>query len=339
MSISLNNAPLSNIEALSAQSQTVLQLIEGGASWLEQAIKQDEPVLEVNSESSLLQQIVSGLYNASTITINTLDVSVSVDKLLSMSSNDLRDLFHLSQQTDGKRAPSFTQLIDTYQLTTNEELANAYSQSKTKGLSGINFPLAGSKVEQKTLLELVQSPKLKNLKKNQIQALAKEADAQAQSFSSYIQLVNAHLERLPAENSRISPLPIAELTHDLIPIISGHLTCPVHPEPPTQLVLDAIIEHWHKAGKSIGVKDVFSAISQLVSNQEFDLNQRAKWPGWTENYLTAAQKCLAASSANDAGTSQFDNIWYYYFDNALGKATLEYRADGCLQLISFIPAN
>lgn len=345
MTILINKSPLKAIEDLTATSQTVLQFMLSGEKWLKHAIANNDVILDVYNESTLLQNILSGLYDTLELTIDPLDITIGIDKLLSFNNNDLRDLYHYSIRTTESvpsrknTQSSIDALYIKYGVVKNTDLALSRQQAEAKGLTNSVFLSSTKLADQLILKRLVNSALFSKIKKSQGITATNKAKHFAQSALSFLNLFKIQIFQLNNQQDKSQIPPIDELNDTLINVISANLACPILIEAPDQQALDKTIKNWQAKDKNIGFNELSTALYQLITNNTFSLNNKNEWENIAISYLKKCQQCIAKSSAFDAEALQQGNTWQYFFDNTIGKATLEYRDNGCLYIVSFSPAN
>jgi hypothetical protein len=347
MSIFINGTQLNNLDDLSPATQTILQMIDCGQSWLNRSIDNNSTKKHFSSESNLLTSILKGFYNTQLLTISSLKLTVGIDKLLTINANVLRDLYNYSIRIiESKSACNNTiqseinRLLENNKLVDNTALDITQQKAIKKGISSENFLSSMDINVRLKLNKLLTETTLTQQKKTQIVAASSQANNLAQNANGYISLLESQLILNDRElEQSAQPYDISVMLNELTPLFESHLECPQINMPPDQLVLDNTIKNWINNKMSVGFSDIYSALNQFIKVNKTELAESNSYEKSLNNYVATFQKCITASQANDAEVLQDGKTWFYYYDNQIGKATLAYSPDGYLSLHYFQQAD
>ncbi|QLE83669.1 hypothetical protein FLM48_00335 [Shewanella sp. Scap07] len=341
MSITINQVDIQSIAQLPDNIKTLFQSIPQAETWLETMRNNPEYAFSFSSAEEFIEQLNIGLRNSSLLYLPKVNVVADIKKLLELSSNDLRDLFNLENQSadSPNAAASRASILASNHLIDNQAFDKITQFYKKHNLTTHPLTWSAAFHEQITLYEtIVYSEQAFSQNNKQASEACEWALAKAQNLAEfgryyliYLSWAHEFQGKRTAKN-----LSLDRIIETLTSTVLDNLECPVVTFELDQINLHRAIEQWCDSDKqTLGFTDLSSGLLNITLN--IDLNNESDVREQAHGYIKQLQKQLATNLAADSYVNQAGLCRYYRFDLPNNTVQLNLDANGCLCVYSDKP--
>jgi len=336
---------LSSMADLSNAVGIVLELIDGGPSWMKWAINNRTVSYHYADEGSLLEGTQSGLHGTELMLLSNLKLQVHPLKLVEMQPDDL----NVVSTAQNEAVPHSVTQIQTkkilvkYQLLSQAELDIG---SEFLGQTGVatNPVFQGmSLTDRVALFNLVDSASSEISLNPMIQREAAEfAVSHAQcpgEFVDYYQFYAASVDEAEpnAKGAASRSRKVETARESLEPLLYGSLFCPSVQGVPSPEQMNVIIQNWVAAGNDLGFSRLSLALAQVGQFASLNGATGVAASRLIEQYFEQAQLFLPQRPAGLVTLTQDGLDHYYLYDSTSALAQVCLSSTGNITLATYQP--
>ncbi len=319
----------------------ILDLIEGGSSWLKWAINNRSVNYHYTDKGSLLVGMQSGLHGVDLMLLRSLELQLHPFKLMELQPEDLNVVAAAANEP----APNSAMEIQTkkvlarYQLLSQSELKIGSDFLIELGVAARPVFQGVTLGDRIALFNLVDGASTEISLNPMIQKEAAEFAADhAQSpseFVDYYQFYIASVDEIAnkAKGAAARNRKAETLRESIEPLLYGSLFCPSVEGVPTPEQMNVIIQNWVAAGNDLGFSRLSLALAQVSQHANLQGATGEAASKLIEQHFEQAQLFLPQQPAKSVILTQDGLDRYYVYESStalaqvclssLGNVTLE----------------
>jgi uncharacterized protein DUF4157 len=329
----------------STAAGSVLDLIDGGSSWLGWAVRNPSVNYHYADEGALLVGMQSGLHGADLILLRGLGVQLHPFKLLEMQPADLKVVATAENEADPKSMAQMQarKVLAKYQLLSQTELAIGTDFLTQTGVAGEPVFQGLTLSNRIALFNLVDEASSETSLNPMIQKEAAAfAVAHAQTPSEFVDYYQYYIASVddpaPAAKGAAARSRKAETARESIePLLYGNLFCPAVQGVPAPEQMNVIIQNWVAAGNDLGFTRLSLALAQVCQYANLKGATGEAASKMIEQYIEQAQLFIPQRPATSVTLTQDGLDRYYVYDNKQALAQVCLASSGNITLANYQP--